>query len=323
MNTRLSKIYKFNIEIQIDFVFTFVDFNDKEYQENLFFYAKETPNILKKKSIFINRYQDFGEIYYAINSVKTFLKFIRKIFIVTPTPKRIYEKYKDDEQVIIVEDREIIKENYITTPNFKSTAIESFLYRIPDLAPFFFYGCDDMFVGRNMERDFFFKKERPLIYLETKTKMVDNKNHYKSPPFLDVYNANKYFQEKFGYFPKKWHNHQICLIRKDVCRITWQIFKLELKLNGENRFREPADNGVHFILLQHLVGLELKLYSRFKKNSIICSGYYDYNREDGGERFRKISALKPHFFCINALDENIINDFKELMTNFTGNHIPN
>ena len=304
-------IKKIDQNTPIDFVFSYVNFEDKEYQNNLYHYVPS--DLLKINSMFIDRYKDYGEIYAAIYSIKKFLKFIRYIFVVTPTPNKIRTFYKDDNQIKIIEDKDIIKEGYIKTPNFKSTAIESFLHRIPELAPLFFYGCDDMFIGRNIERDFFFKNGKPLVQLETKSKMVDNIKYYKSPAFIDVYNANKYFREKFGNFPKKWHNHQICLIRKDVCEITWKLYKKELKLNGQDRFRFPPENGVHFILLQHLVGFELKLYDKFKRENLICTGYYDYNKEDGGERFRKIVEMRPHFFCVNALSKDNAKEFFELV----------
>ena len=55
-------------------------------------------------------------------------------------------------------------------PTFNSRAIEMYLHRIPDLAPCFLYGNDDMFPLEPMSEDDFFRDYLPCL-------------HYKERPF--------------------------------------------------------------------------------------------------------------------------------------------
>ena len=58
----------------IDFVFTYVDFSDDEYKKLLIKYAKKVDKkLLKSKNLFLDRYIDFDEIYYSVQSVKKYL----------------------------------------------------------------------------------------------------------------------------------------------------------------------------------------------------------------------------------------------------------
>ena len=63
------------MESDIDFVFTYVDFDDINYVNTISKFAnQENPEILKSKNYFLNRYKDFKEIYFSIQFVKKFMK---------------------------------------------------------------------------------------------------------------------------------------------------------------------------------------------------------------------------------------------------------
>jgi len=307
------------MESDIDFVFTYVDFDDINYVNTISKFAnQENPAILKSKNYFLNRYKDFKEIYFAIQFVKKFMKFIRNIYIVTPTPKQISAFYQKS-NIIIINDIDLLPDKHIVKPNFKSTVIESYLHKIPGLANLFFYACDDMFIGNYVDKEFFFDKGVPIVFLERKKYMTENPNAYTSAAFYDVFNANMIYKEKFNKFPKIWHNHQITLVRKDCCQITWRIFKKQLRKNGLTRFRKPIENGIHFILLQHLVGLYFDLYKHAnatKKHFAKTTGFYDYNQNAPWERFSLISNNNSLFFCINALQKEYYHYFIKLLDTF-------
>ena len=145
----------------IDFVFTYIDFSDDKYKELLISYAKKVDDkLLKSKNLFLDRYKDFDEIYYSVQSVKKYLKFIRKIFIVTSTPNKINQIFKNDSQIKIINDNELVDKNVIN-PCFKSTVIESYLHKIPNISNIFMYGCDDMFIVKEIKKSEIFENNLP------------------------------------------------------------------------------------------------------------------------------------------------------------------
>ena len=245
----------------IDFVFTYIDFSDDKYKELLISYAKKVDDkLLKSKNLFLDRYKDFDEIYYSVQSVKKYLKFIRKIFIVTSTPNKINQIFKNDSQIKIINDNELVDKNVIN-PCFKSTVIESYLHKIPNISNIFMYGCDDMFIVKEIKKSEIFENNLPIIDLKKDNNLNKFKNleiniKTQSAYFTDIINANRFFFKKYKEYYSFTHNHQITLMRKDICIETHKNFKDILKKNGKNHFRIPKSNNIHFILLHHLVGLK-------------------------------------------------------------------
>lgn len=289
----------------IDFIFTYIDFSDNNYRKLLIDYAKKVDEkILKSKNLFLNRYKDFDEIYFSIQSVKKYLRFIRKIYIVTPTPNRINDIFKNDEQIIIIKDDKLLDKNVIT-PCFKSTVIESYLYKIPNISNIFMYGCDDMFISKKINKSELFENNLPIIDLQKD----NNLNRFKdreinissqSAYFTDIINANRYFQEKYNKYYSFTHNHQITLMRKDICIETHNEFNDILIKNGKNHFRVPKKFNIHFILLHHLIGLKKNKF--INKQYFKKSGFYEYVMKNASERLGYLKDKKVSLFCLNDMN---------------------
>ena len=289
----------------IDFVFTYVDFSDDEYKKLLIKYAKKVDKkLLKSKNLFLDRYIDFDEIYYSVQSVKKYLKFVRKIYIVTSTPYKISKIFKSDNKIIIINDKDILDKNVIN-PCFKSTVIESYLYKIPDISNIFMYGCDDMFIVNNIKKEDLFENNIPVIDLKMDSNLNNFKNLNKciksqSAYFTDVINTNRHYYKHFNEYLSLNHNHQITIIRKDICIETHEIFKDIIQKNGNNHFRVPKENNIHFILLHHLVGLKKNKF--INKKNLKKSGFYQYIMKNVSERLGYLKDKKVSLFCLNDMN---------------------
>jgi len=171
----------------IDYVITWVDGQDAEHKKRRRFYLEQEE--LRGKFLFKPqmapsdfeeqtklRYQDNGEIYYNIASALLYASLIRRIFIVTDgqVPRFISDFVSEGkcaaDYIRLVSHDEIFKADKnlpdlrAARPNFNSLAIESVLWRIPDLSEHFIYGNDDLFFNRPVNEGDFFRGGIPVLY---------------------------------------------------------------------------------------------------------------------------------------------------------------
>jgi len=156
-----------NIDYPIDAVITWVDSNDKNWQQKINPYLEEKIDWSNKKDTI--RFQSIDEIEIAIESIIKFAPFIRNIYLVTDNqiPKGLDKllalSYKAGITLVVIDHTVIFRdyENYL--PCFNSISIISMLYRIPDLAEHFIIFNDDTFLMKSTLRKDFFKGEYPIV----------------------------------------------------------------------------------------------------------------------------------------------------------------
>ena len=104
------------------------------------------------------RFIDNNELYYCIQSIRTFAPWIRTIHVVTDnqTPSFLTPETRKRLNVRIVDHTEIFASCEWALPTFNSRTIETALWRIPDLAPRFIYFNDDYVLTANVTPDDFF-----------------------------------------------------------------------------------------------------------------------------------------------------------------------
>ncbi|NLH44765.1 MAG: hypothetical protein GX451_01255 [Acholeplasmataceae bacterium] len=139
-------------DYDIDFVITWVDGNDSEWQE-------EKLKYLPKRNLYGNdknfRYRDWDNLQYWFRAVEKFTPWVRKIHFVTyghlPKWLNIYNP-----KLAVVKHSDFIPAKYL--PTFSPRPIELNIHRIHDLADRFVYFNDDMFIIKPMlKTDFFYK----------------------------------------------------------------------------------------------------------------------------------------------------------------------
>jgi hypothetical protein len=153
--------------IQVDAVITWVDGNDKNWQEKIAAYSNAKVNFSSKEHL--KRYNSIGEIDIAIRSIIKFAPFIKNIYLVTDnqTPesfnslKTLAESKNVNLKLI---DHKVIFRGYEEyLPCFNSCSIGSMLFRIPNLSEHFIIFNDDTFIMRETSVDDFFIAGQPII----------------------------------------------------------------------------------------------------------------------------------------------------------------
>jgi hypothetical protein len=131
---------------RIDMVFTYVDGTDPDYaglRAQRYGAPADTASDIHETAI---RFQNVGEIAFAVRSVLGAMPWIGTIHIVTDGQKPPVDRgLIESGRVRVVDHSEIVPRQY--RPVFASTIIESFLFRIPDLSDIWLYNNDDFLLG--------------------------------------------------------------------------------------------------------------------------------------------------------------------------------
>lgn len=185
---------------KIDFVITWVDGNDKEWQneKNKYQATKENDN----KNI---RYRDWDNLKYWFRAVEKYANWVNKIYFIT------YGHLPDwldttNEKLVIVNHNDFIPQKYL--PTFNSCAIELNMYRIKRLSENFVYFNDDMFFNDYTKPTDFFKKDLPCEYAILTTIVASGQDKFEHRIINNMGVINKHFNMKkciksnFG----KWFN---------------------------------------------------------------------------------------------------------------------
>lgn len=139
---------------KIDFVITWVDGNDKEWQKEKAKYEKNKQNIDNRDI----RYRDLDTLKYWFRGVEKYTPWVNKIHFITcghlPSWLNV-----DNPKLHIVKHSDYIPHDAL--PTFNSNAIELPIYRIEGLSEQFVIFNDDIFIMNKMKKTDFFKKGLP------------------------------------------------------------------------------------------------------------------------------------------------------------------
>ncbi|MCX2837714.1 Stealth CR1 domain-containing protein [Salinimicrobium sp. MT39] len=153
--------------IQVDAVITWVNGNDRNWQEKINTYSESKINFSSKNHL--KRYNSIGEIDIAIKSIIKFAPFIKNIFLVTDnqSPESFDSlqslALKNGVNLELVDHKVIFRgfEEYL--PTFNSCSIISMLFKIPNLSEHFIIFNDDTFIMKETSVDDFFIDGEPII----------------------------------------------------------------------------------------------------------------------------------------------------------------
>jgi hypothetical protein len=153
--------------MKVDAVITWVNSNDKKWQEKINKYKDVKIDFDDKRNSV--RFNSIGEIDIAIKSIIKFAPFIRTIFLVTDHQKpdsfddlKILANANNINLALI--DHKIIFKDYLDyLPCFNSCSIGSMLFKVPDLSEHFIIFNDDTFLMRETKVSDFFIDGKPII----------------------------------------------------------------------------------------------------------------------------------------------------------------
>ena len=259
---RFKKLHEEPVNYPIDFVVSWVDGSDKEWQD-------------EKKKYSINqeeedngeaRYRDWDQLKYWFRAVEKYAPWVRKIHFVTygHLPKWLNTNH---EKINIVAHEDYIPGKYL--PTFNSSVIELVFDRIQGLSEHFVYFNDDMYLNKAAKKEDFFSGEYPKYCSEITPFRTFGKAEPFHHKFLNIialinwrFDINKSMQK----YPELWFNkcykknykhhrrayrenylsgidytHLGMPLRKSTITKVWDNFEEALETTCINRFRSSQD----------------------------------------------------------------------------------
>ncbi len=140
------------METPIDFVVTWLDSTDPEWQEA---YRKARGVEMLNDA---GRYRNWGLFKYWFRAVETYAPWVNKVFLVTngKNPDWINANHP---KLVLVSHKDYIPEKYL--PTFNSITIELNMNKIPGLSEHFVYFNDDFYINSPVEPEYYFKGGLP------------------------------------------------------------------------------------------------------------------------------------------------------------------
>ena len=144
----------------VDVVIAWVDGRDPKHRAKRKRYLADPGGDAKPERVATDerRFSDNEEIRFCLRSIRNYAPWVRTIWLVTDdqVPAAIDRRRAEQDNVRIVDHREIFRGYEQMLPTFNSRAIETMLWRIDGLADRFLYLNDDMMlVGPAEPTDFF------------------------------------------------------------------------------------------------------------------------------------------------------------------------
>lgn len=142
--------------MEIDFVITWVDMNNPEWQAEFSKYSGNKENT--RNGVSEARFRDYGLLKYWFRGVEQFAPWVRKVHFVTTgqTPEWLDTS---NPRIHLVRHEDFIPKQFL--PTFNSVVIERYMHRIEGLADHFVYFNDDFYIINHVSIDRFFHNGLP------------------------------------------------------------------------------------------------------------------------------------------------------------------
>ncbi len=248
-----------------------------------------------------SRFRNRDELMFSLRSALTYVKGLRKVFIVTDQQIPAFWARETD-RVSIIDHRQIFK-CLSNLPTFNSHAIESQLHNISGLADKYLYLNDDFLFGRAVTPFLFFDEYgRSRCFYSRSVTIPDGPVH-DDDRGVDVAakNAREIIRDLFGVPPSRKFKHTPVPIIRDVVRQMEDRLPDVFLATASHRFRSPSDVCVSGSLYYH--------YASAIGRAVEGQIRYDYININGGHFSRKIKRIlaetdaeRLDTFCINDVD---------------------
>ena len=313
------------IKNKIDFVITWVDGNDPEWQIERSHYAA-----LEHKDVdnSIVRFRDWGTLRYWFRGVEKFAPWVNNIFFVTcgHVPNWLNTSHP---KVRVVNHSDFIPAQYL--PTFSSNVIELYFHRIEGLSERFVFFNDDFFLIDSVEPERFFRKGLPcdmgeiglkpdsdlfgcMVFLAT-----DLINRYFSPKEVIRKDFSKWCSLEYPFsaslrnlvlmynmnsFPRFVNSHLPQGYLKSIYNDVWAHCEQELTRTSNSKFRAYGDIAPWLIRYWQLASGHFAPYNIFKDGS-----FFQTNDINISKIADCIRSKKKKLICIN--DSDNLSNFTE------------
>lgn len=138
---------------KIDFVVTWLDSSDPEWQQQFVIYRKEETGRAENA-----RFRNLDTFRYWFRAIEKYAPWVNRVFLVTngTFPQWINPNHP---KIVLVKHSDYIPKEYL--PTFNSITIELFMHRIKGLSEHFVYFNDDCFLNSPVQPEIFFHNGLP------------------------------------------------------------------------------------------------------------------------------------------------------------------
>lgn len=270
--------------MDIDFVVTWVDMDDPEWQNEFSKYSDNKDN--EKNGVSKARFRDYGFLRYWFRGVEKFAPWVRTIHLVTSGQKPEWLD-TDNPKIHLVDHKDFIPAEFL--PTYNSVVIERYMYRIPGLAEHFVYFNDDFFIINNIAKERFFRNGLPCDiavftynpswsqwYVRIKNNIRLINRHFNKKEVMARWH-DKWFDKSYG-SKARWnyllrfynkfitlrvpHNAQPYL--KSTFEEVWQAEGDELTATSANRFRAVTDYTPELFRIWQICKGNFEPYNTYK-----------------------------------------------------------
>ena len=295
-------------DIKIDALVCWVDGNDPAMREKRMKYI--SPEQASRADLGGDtRYASLGEIRFCIASILRNAPFINSIFIVTdnqipPLEEMLKKNFPHNEIPIKIVDHKILFAGYEDClPTFNSGALETMMWRIPELSDWFIYMNDDFAFTAPVTLEDFYRDGRPVVHGYWHSRLTASigkffkgkkKLHFRDGMLLSAKAIGAHRFVRIPHIPRLFHKQ------------TQEAFYSEhpdlFRKNMSFRFRAPGrlDNNS---LIATLLAMNENAIVEYDKDDVL---YLEPRKDEKRfeEEFARCKRLtKAKFFCVNSLDQ--------------------
>lgn len=246
--------------MDIDFVVTWVNGSDPEWQKKKQNYSKNEGGMNSKRA-----YREWDAFKYWFRGVEKFAPWVHKVYLITDNqrPEWINE---DNPKLEIVDHKDFIPNNCL--PVFNSNAIESNVHRINGLSEYFILFNDDTYLTNKVMPEDFFKNGLPcdmlafnpiIPFMNGTGNFQVNNMEIISKYFSknDILKNHKLFKLKYGknlirtilQMPSKFivgffESHLPLAFRKSTFEEVWDKETAILEKTSSSKFRSKENTNV-------------------------------------------------------------------------------
>ncbi len=281
-----------DITFDIDMVFSWVDGNDPEFQKRRAERMKDV--VVGEGDDSEARFRQIDELKYALRSVYLFAPWVRRIFIVTDSPKPSW--LADPPAVTFVRSEEFFTDP-AALPTHNSQAVESQLQHIPGLSEHFLYSNDDMFFGRPVQPGMFFSPGGITKFIEASTRIGLGDNDSDRSGFENSARVNRrLLMDRFGRLITRHLEHAATPLRKSVLLELEQEFAEDFHRTQLSRFRSSTDISVTNSLYHYYAQMTARAVQQ--ENAKVA--YVDTTSRAGLDLLPGLLKRRSQdFFCLN------------------------
>jgi hypothetical protein len=229
-----------DVRFDIDIVFSWVDGADIEFQRAR---AKRMRSyVVGEGDDSEARFRQIDELKYALRSLYLFAPWVRKIFIVTDSPRPAWLDEHPSVQVVR-------SEEFFTDPDalptHNSQAVESQLQHIEGLSEHFLYSNDDMFFGRPVQPSMFFSPGGVTKFIEAQTRIGLGESDPGRSGFENAARVNRsLLMSRFDRLITRHLEHAAAPLRKSVLLELEREFPEDFARTQRSQFRSATDISV-------------------------------------------------------------------------------